>query len=100
MAQYKLIDAISIPMTLNVATTQGKITRYGHIRLEPGKLYELPTDDVALVNSLRNAKTKKRYTPELEDLLAKTGADYQVVMCKACGGKVRKLEYHVVEVIE
>lgn len=100
MAKYKLISAIDVPMTLNVATLSNGYTKYGHIRLIPGKIYELPENDPPLVNSLRKAKLKKNYSVELEEALKKTNTPYEVKMCQSCGGRVKKIEYSVVEIIE
>lgn len=100
MAQYKLVDVIEFPLTINVATKSHGYTKYGHMKLYPGKLYELPEDDLPLVNSLRNAKLKKTYSSELEAALKKAGVNYEVKMCQSCGGRVKKIEYPVVEIIE
>ena len=100
MAKYKLISAIDVPMTLNVATLSNGYTKYGHIRLIPGKIYELPENDPPLVNSLRKAKLKKNYSIELEQALTDAGVDFEVKMCPSCGGRVKKIEYPVVEIIE
>lgn len=99
MAYYKLIDAITVPMTINIATRQNGYTKYGHIRLEPHKEYEIPNDDL-LLKSLKTATSRQKYSEELEKLLEETGATYKVELCKSCGGKVKKIVYNVVEVID
>lgn len=96
---YKLIDAINTPKDLSVVTRNGSAVRYGRMRLEPKKKYEIP-EDKTLWESILNAKEKTRWTKEREDLLKETGAKYSVVRCKSCGGRVLKLEYNVVEVVD
>lgn len=100
MIKYKLIDAISVPLTISVASKKDGYVRYGYTRLEPHKWYEVPEGDDVLLTSLKNAKSKKGYSVELENLLSECGADYKVEYCQSCGGKVRKIEYYVIEVVE
>lgn len=100
MATYKLVDVIDVPLTLNVATLSNGYTKYGHIRLNPGKVYELPENDPPLVNSLKKAKLKKNYTPELERALSDANVPYEVKVCQSCGGRVKKIEYPAVEIME
>lgn len=101
MASYKLIDAISVPITLyNLASRPKNIITYdNHMRLEPNKTYVLPDDEV-LAKSLANYTTERKYTTELEQTLKDCNAEYEVKLCKSCGGKVRKIKYKVIEVIE
>ena len=96
---YKLIDVIDVPMTLNVARKVNGYTKYGHIRLLPDTKYEIPTEE-GLLDSLKEATTKVRWSQELENALKACGAQYSVQMCPSCGGRVKKIEYHVVEVVE
>lgn len=100
MATYKLIDAITVPITLSVATQKSGYVRYGYMRLEPNKVYEVPEGDDIMLTSLKNAKSKKPYSEDLENSLIACGATYKVEYCKSCGGRVRKIEYYVVEVNE
>lgn len=99
----KLIDAIETPQTLNLAESKvvnGKrIAVYKPRRFLPGKKYEVP-DDPVFIQSLKNCKQKVKYTPETEATLKECGSSYEVVYCKSCGGRVRKIEYHVIEVVE
>lgn len=96
---YKLIDAIETPTTLNVARLQNGITKYGHIRLDPGKKYELDEDRI-FISSLKNAKVQKRYSKELAERLDTFQIPYEETICKSCGGRIKKLSYAVVEVVE
>lgn len=100
MATYKLIDAITVPLTLSIATRKGGYVHYGYIRLEPNKVYEVPEGDDLMITSLKNCKSKKPYSETLEETLKACGATYKTEYCKSCGGKVRKIEYYVVEVNE
>lgn len=95
---YKLIDAIDVPKNLSVVTRKGSTVRYGKMRLEPGKKYEIPEDET-LFNAIKNATETTRYTPEREEALKACHANYEKKVCKSCGGKVLKLVYHVVEVV-
>lgn len=101
MANFKLIDAISVPMTMYHLASKPKnvITYDNHMRLEPKKLYKLPEDEI-LAKSIRNYTVQHRYTPELEDALKACNATYEVKLCKSCGGKVKKIKYNIIEVIE
>lgn len=96
---YKLIDMIDQPKTLSVVVRSGSSISYGHIRLDPGRKYEIPEDEV-LLKSLKDATETVRYTPEKEDALKRSGASYEKKLCQSCGGRVVKLVYHVVEVVD
>lgn len=99
MAYYKLIDAVDVPRTVTVATRENNRTEYKRIRLEPHKKYELPSDTL-LLEELKKATLRVKYSPEYEEILKKCGARYEVKLCPSCGGRVRKIEYHIVEVVE
>lgn len=101
MTQYKLIDAISAPVVLYrlAAKPRNVITYDNHMRLEPKKVYVMPEDEV-LAHSLTNYTEEKRYSAELEEALKACNADFEIKLCKSCGGKVRKIKYKVIEVIE
>lgn len=96
---YKLIDAIDQPKNLSVVTRQGSAVHYGRIRLEPGKKYEIPEDEV-LLKALTDATEKVRFTPEREAALKACNANYEKKVCPSCGGRVTNLIYHVVEVVD
>lgn len=98
MKYFKLIDAIDVPKNLSIVRRNGSMVRYGSIRLDPGKKYELLEEDV--MNQLVNATEKTGYTPDKERRLKETGASYEKKYCKSCGGRVLKLEYKVIEVKE
>lgn len=104
MTQYRLNKAENVQVTINnVAKTKqinGKaiVTYSNYIRLVPGKVYQ--TDDEAMLNFFRNYKRKVRYNAELERALRSNGVPYDIEFCRSCGGKVKKISYRVVEVME
>ena len=99
MAYYKLIDAIDVPVSLNVVTRENGRTTYKRMRLDPGVKYAIP-DDPTLFQSIDEATTRVKYSKAFEDALQACGARYKVKMCPSCSGRVKKIEYHVVEVVE
>lgn len=104
MAEYRLNKAEKVQVTINnVAVTKeinGKkvVTYSNYIRLAPGKIYK--TDDEAMLNFFRAYKRKVRYNAELEKALKENNVPYELEMCRSCGGKVKKISYHMVEVME
>ena len=104
MARYKLNNAENVQVTINnVAKTKvvnGKsiVTYSNYIRLVPNKVYE--TDDEAMLNFFRNYRQRVRYTPTLEALLRENKVAYEVEVCRTCGGKVKKIKYQLVEVLD
>lgn len=104
MANYRLNKAEKVSVTINnVAKTKiinGKsiVTYSNYIRLAPDKVYD--TDDEAMLNFFRNYKRKVRYTAEIERALMDNNVPYEIEYCKSCGGRVKKISYKVVEVME
>lgn len=104
MAQYKLNKAENVQVTINnVAKTKivnGRaiVTYSNYIRLAPNKIYT--TDDEAMLNFFKNYKRKVRYNASLERVLIENGVPYEIEYCRSCGGKVKKISYQVVEVME
>lgn len=104
MTKYRLNKAEKVSVTINnVARTKimnGKaiVTYSNYIRLVPDKVYE--TDDDAMLNFFRNYKRKVRYTAEIERALKENKVPYEIEFCRSCGGKVKKISYRVVEVME
>lgn len=99
MIIYKLIDGITAPQTIKIAERINKVTRYARMILKPNVTYEHDDDDIFKA-ALKDAKVQVRYTPEMENMLKDNKVPYDVKVCKSCGGKMRKLEYCAVEVIE
>lgn len=104
MTKYRLNKAEKVSVTINnVARTKvmnGKaiVTYSNYIRLVPDKVYE--TDDEAMLNFFRGYKRKVRYNAELEEALKKNGVPYETEYCKSCGGRIKKISYRVVEVMD
>ena len=53
-----------------------------------------------LLNFFRNYKRKVRYTAEIERALKDNEVPYEIEMCRSCGGKIKKISYRVVEVLD
>lgn len=104
MTKYRLNNAENVQVTINnVAKTKlingrSVVTYSNFIRLVPGKVYE--TDDEAMLNFFRKYKRKVRYSANLERTLRASGVPYDIEYCRSCGGKVKKISYRVVEVME
>lgn len=96
--KYRLIDIQTTPVTLYgyPQTRKGRVT-YHTMRLEPGELYE--TDDPAQIEYLTHHNEKVRYNKALEDALKERSIPYEVIACKSCGGKVKKIEFSFIEVL-
>ena len=104
MTEYRLNKAEKVRVLINnVAKTKvinGKsiVTYSNYINLVPGVVYK--TDDEAMLNFFRNYKRKVRYNAEVERALKENGVPYEIEMCRSCGGKIKKISYRPVEVIE
>lgn len=104
MTKYKLNNAETRIVAINhVAKTKiinGKpiVTYSNYIRLSPGEVYE--TDDEAMLNFFRAYKTKVRYTKEIEQALRANDVPYELELCRSCGGKIKKIVYRQVEVLD
>ena len=102
--KYRLNSAETLPTTINnVAVTKifnGKsiVTYSNYVRLNPGTEYE--TDDEAMLNFFRTYRRKVRHTADLEETLRSAGVPYDIEYCKSCGGRVKKINYQVVEVYD
>lgn len=104
MTEYRLNSAEKVQVTINnVAKTKiinGKpiVTYSNYIRLVPGTVYK--TDDEAMLNFFRTYRRKVRYNSELEQALKNNNVPYETEYCKSCGGKIKKISYQLVEVME
>lgn len=99
---FKIKDGIGAVNTIRVAKQLNGITRYMHIRPEPGIAYEISKEesrDSGYINSLMNAEIEKHYSVELAEELKAVGIEPVERRCKSCGGKVKKLAYKVLEVV-
>lgn len=104
MTEYRLNKAEKVRVLINnVAKTKiinGKsiVTYSNYINLVPGVVYK--TDDEAMLNFFRNYKRKVRYNAEVERALKENNVPYEIELCRSCGGKIKKISYRPVEVIE
>ncbi len=104
MAKYKLNSAERVTVTINNVAKTKKIngrdivSYSNYIRLVPETVYE--TDDEAMIAFFKGYKREVRYTAELEKALKDNDVPYEIKFCKSCGGKVKKISYRVVEVME
>lgn len=104
MTEYRLNKAEKVSVTINnVAKTKiinGKsiVTYSNYIRLAPNVVYK--TDDEAMLNFFKNYKCKVRYTAEIERALKDNEVPYEIEFCRSCGGKIKKISYRVVEVLD
>lgn len=104
MAKVRLNKAEKVPITINnIAKTKnfnGKpiVTYSNYLRLAPNEVYQ--TDDKALISFLKAYSVKIRYNAETERALKDNEVPYEVEYCRSCGGKVKKISYHPVEVEE
>ena len=104
MAKYRLNSAEKVRILINNVAKTKKIngrevvTYSNYINLVPGVVYE--TDDEAMLNFFRNYKRKVRYNAEIERALKQHNVPYEVEFCRSCGGKVKKISYHPVEVLK
>ena len=104
MAKVRLNKAEKVPITINnIAKTKnfnGKsiVTYSNYLRLAPNEVHE--TKDKAMISFLKDYKVKIRYNAETERALKDNNVPYEVEYCKSCGGKVKKISYHPVEVEE
>lgn len=96
---FKLIDAIDKITTLNVASQQNGKTIYTHVRLKPNEKYELGNDEV-FIKSLQNSKIESPYATYLVNELASLGINYTENFCKSCGGRIKKVSYPIIEIID
>ena len=53
-----------------------------------------------MLNFFRGYKRKVRYNAELEEALKQNGVPYETEYCKSCGGRIKKISYRVVEVMD
>ncbi len=99
--KYKLIDLIKTTTRFYVEETGKNGTkRRAPIYLDPGVVYV--TDDPLLKASLLGAQgsIKTDYREDIERSLKESGVEYEVTVCKVCGGRKKKIIYHAVEEVK
>lgn len=92
---FKLHDLVTSEQK-KLIQTSGRT--YQYVRLVPGKHYKLLSDEM-MAQITDKFKEKRKYSESLERTLKDAGIEYEIVMCKTCGGRTRKLEYKTVEVV-
>ena len=99
--KVKLIDALDEEQTMNLPVkSESGNTVYRPVKFVPGKIYLLPEDDVAFRKALiLRGKIKRAYSEDFEQRLKKAGVPHEVIRCKSCGGRVKKIEVQRIEVI-
>ena len=104
MTKYRLNSAERVQVRIDhVAKTKiinGKsvVTYSNYINLVPGKTYE--TDDEAMLSFFRAYRRKVRYNAELERALKQHNVPYEIESCRSCGGRIKKISYQIVEVLD
>lgn len=97
---YKLIDAMSSSVSLNLPYNAKGKRVYKFYTLYPGTKYSEHADDPLFISALKDAHKRIPYTPAMEAALKRQGAKYEVVNCKVCGGRAKKIDVWLVEVVE
>lgn len=97
---YKLSDAIANSQTLYLPHDKNGTRVYQYYTLHPGTKYEENVTDPYFVAALKDAHKRVPYNAHLEESLKMHGTKYEVVNCKVCGGRAKKLDVWFVEVVE
>lgn len=91
---FKLYDLVKSPQKRMIQMDKA----YKFVTLVPNKHYKLLPDEV--MSQIADRFTEKRkYSESLERTLKDAGMPYEIVKCRTCGGRVKKLEYKTVEVV-
>lgn len=104
MAKIRLNKAERVAVTINNVARTKKIngrdivTYSNYIKLVPNQVHE--TNDEAMIAFFKAYRRKERYNAELERALKENDVPYEIEYCKSCGGRVKKISYQLVEVIE
>lgn len=96
---YKLIDAQKSAIRMYLPHEEKGKAMYNHHTLYPNTRYSTYIDDPVFMDALRKATAEVKYTEEGQAALDRLGIEYELKLCKACGGRVKKLKYCPVEVI-
>lgn len=97
---YKLSDAIANSVTLYLPHDKNGTRVYKYYTLHPGTKYEENVEDPYFVAALRDAHKRVPYNAQLEANLKAHGTRHEVVTCKVCGGRAKKIDVWLVEVVE
>lgn len=96
---FELKDSIKQSVTVNAVMDVNGIKTYGFVLVVPGKRYALGTDPT-LLSTLKAFSIESKYSPELVEQLKASGIEYDEHVCKSCGGRVKKLSYSPLEIVE
>ena len=98
---YKLIDAATAAETFCLPHRENGRNVYKYYTLYPGKKYDEHIDDELFLHALREDAHKKiAWSPEREEAIKACGARHEITMCRSCGGRTRKIDVWLVEVVE
>lgn len=97
--KFKLIDiSFKYGVELDVCQLKNGFKKYGWMRIEPNKEYEM-FDDELFEKSLENQVRTEKYSKERENELKEKGIPYKVTYCHSCGGN-KKLKFNPVAIYE
>lgn len=95
MRVFKLNHVLQASQDIVIkAVTDGKVS-HKLTRVEKGKTYLVGDYDE---ESLKERTTEVRYTREIEEYLKSEGVEYEVILCKSCGGKKKKVRVKTIEI--
>lgn len=97
---YKLIDAVSTSQTFNLPHMVNGNRVYKYYTLYPNTKYVEHIDDPIFMDTLKDAHKRLQYSPQLEKTLKESGIRHEVITCKVCGGRAKKIDVWLVEVVE
>ena len=96
---YALVKGIETPQKFNIWRMKNGIRTRETMRLIPNTKYALE-DDELFKQSLKELTIRQSYSKPLEEKLKSLSILAKSVVCHSCGGKITKLEYCPVEVVE
>lgn len=101
MRYYKLIDPFNVPVTKTLPhKTKNGVIKHEMFTLRPKEKYDEFIDDDVFMGALLDETEKIPYTEDRQKALDDYGAKYEVIRCKSCGGRVKKLKVWFAEVVE
>lgn len=96
---YKLIDCQKTAIRMYLPHEDKGKAVYNHHTLYPNTRYSTYVNDPVFMDALLKATAEVKFTEEGQTALDLAGIEYELKLCKACGGRVKKLKYRPVEVI-
>lgn len=102
--RYRLLPFVET--SLRILAVRTKLNGSGNpyhqqhrMTLDPNTYYDLP-DDEAFLKSIKSYEIRMNYDKIAEETLKRAGVDFRLDVCKSCGGRVTKIVYNPIEVIE